>query len=243
MYKVGILEDDAAQAEALARMLRECSFAAELELVGLPPEGASTPAGLDRFEDWAASLDVLFADIRLEGEENTGIDVVKKISELGICPQVIYVSGYLEYAPDVYRTDHVWFLAKPFTTAQLEEALGRAVERLAADRESALLVRVGPVLERILPSQIVYVESDRRKARIHLADGRLVETYVKLSVLDEKLPERFVPCHKSFLVNLDCVERLDSTELVLVGGTHLPVSQRCRKDLVSAFVARAGRAL
>ena len=156
--------------------------------------------------------------------------------------QVIYVTGYVEYASDVYQTDHVGFLVKPVDQARLNEALARAMARLDERAASPFLVRSGSSLMRLIPSRITYIESNRRKVTIH-ETARATEIYGKLSDFAERLPVGFSKCHKSFLVNLSHIEEIRASDLVLTDGTTLPVSQRCRKELVRAFTLHVGREL
>lgn len=52
-------------------------------------------------------IQIIFADIEFENEN--GIDLMKKISELFPGVQVIYVTNYLFYAVDVYETENLVF--------------------------------------------------------------------------------------------------------------------------------------
>lgn len=77
-------------------------------------------------------------------------------------------------------------------------------------------------------ASIAYIESDGRKARIHCRDG-VFETYAKLSDLLGLLPTSFVQCHKSFLVNLDHVARIEPDKFLLKSDEEVPVSRRCNR--------------
>ncbi len=59
----------------------------------------------------------------------------------------------------------------------------------------------------------------------------------------QSLTTGFARCHQSFLVNLSFVDAIRANELALTNGTTLPVSQRCRKDLLRAFTLHVGREL
>lgn len=94
----------------------------------------------------------------------------------------------------------------------------------------------------VLPSEIAFVESDRRRLRLHLR-GEVLETYGKLSEVARKLPSSFVQSHKSFLVNLAFVRELRADSLVLTTGEVVPMSQKRRKATREAFRAYVGRVL
>lgn len=236
MYRAVIVDDEREPAERLRRMVASSPFAERLEV------SVVTPSPEAPLEVGPGSVDLLFMDVRLGRPEGSGIDLVESLLARGGCAQVIYVSGYLEHATDVYRTPHTWFLSKPVEEGALSDALGRAIANLDDARRDALLVRTGPSLVRILPQEILYVESDRRKVRVHCRE-RVVETYAKMDEVEARLPRQFVRCHKSFLVNMDCISELGSFDLTLSNGETVPISQRRKRSVYDRFVEYVGRVL
>ena len=49
------------------------------------------------------------------------------------------------------------------------------------------------------------------------------------------MKESFVRIHKSYLVNMDCIRRIDRKELLLENGTVLPVSKSKYSYVKEAF--------
>lgn len=236
MYRVLIIDDEREVADSLARMIASSPYGSRLEFVGERAGEVPMPGALER------GVDILLMDIQLGETVPTGIELVEALISRAGDVQVIYVSGYLEYAPEAYRTRHTWFLAKPVQQEALNAALERALDNLDRSRRRSLLVRSGSSLRQVVPSQILYVESDRRKVRIHDCE-RIIETYAKIDDIQSKLPDQFVRCHKSFLVNMDCISELRASDVVLVNGEAVPVSQRRRRALLDRFVEYVGRTL
>ena len=236
MFHAAILEDDPRQAESLARMIEASPCATRVEIVGIAQPAVSLA------EAFGDGVDILFVDIQLGETRATGIVLVDALVPRDGSMQVIYVSGYLEYASDVYRTKHTWFLPKPVDQSALDAALERAIDNLEQAQQQPLLVRASGSLIQILPQNIVYVESERRKVRIH-ERGRVIETYAKMSDMEASLPRQFARCHKSFLVNMSFIAELRARDLVLLDGTVLPVSQRCHKALQRCFIDHVGRSV
>lgn len=243
MYTVAIIEDDATQAAEILDMIEASPLAGRLAPAETITASERRPSVQKSGQpDEALMLpDILFVDIRLADGLN-GIDLVKHLVPDGAPVQVIYVSAYLEYAPSVYRTRHTWFLSKPVEQAELDAALERAVSSLDAERVAPLIVHQGSTLIRVVPRHILYVESNRRKVIIHEAN-RAIETYARISDLQDRLPKTFARSHKSFLVNMTYIAELSSHEITLVNGERLPVSQRCRKALVERFTSYVGRSI
>ena len=223
MYQVVIVEDDAAQAEIIRSMI-ECSPRGGELAIEHVVDAESLTARLAE----EPAIDVLVMDIELGSEDANGIDLVKRYFPAGCGTQVIYVTGFVEYCTSVYRTEPLYFLVKP---------LSRVLERLEADSSKPLSVRLGSRVVLVEPSRISYIESDRRKVRIH-AGAEEIEAYASLSDLAAELPASFIQCHKSFLVNMDHVKELKADSVVLSSNQVVPVSQKRRKFVREAVFSR-----
>lgn len=248
MYSVAIIDDDESQRDLLAQMVEASPLANKFKVIA--PTVASAASDSEGFGEHLGGIlapdgeqcaNIALVDIELGEDVPSGIELVRNAQTVSGM-QVIYVTGYVEYASDVYQTDHVGFLVKPVERAKLNEALARAVRKLDERASSPFLVRSGSSLVRLIPERITYIESNRRKVTIH-ETARSTEIYGKLSEFAERMPMGFSRCHKSFLVNLSYIEAIRSNDLVLTDGTTLPVSQRCRKELVRAFTLHVGREL
>lgn len=231
MYQVVIVEDDPAQAEILHRMVERSPRGD-----GVAVEHVADVLSLTARLAKSSPIDILMMDIELGSEDANGIDLVKRHFPAGCGTQVIYVTGFVEYCTSVYRTEHVYFLAKPVAQDDLDDALDRSFGRLEARASKPLSIRFGGRTMLVAPRQISYVESDRRKVHIHVgADD--IETYASLSDLAEELPASFVQCHKSFLVNMDHIKEFKGDSVVLASNQAVPVSQKRRKLVREAIFA------
>lgn len=175
-------------------------------------------------------VDVLFCDVIMQEGQPTGIQMVSQLFPPESGTQVIYVSGYLQQALEVYVTKHVYFLLKPIDPERLSDALNRALAQLSRTRPVMLRIKVGHKEQLINASSILYLESRLHKVIVHCL-AREVETYAKLDALQTQLPNTFSRCHRSFVVNLAAVSSLDENEVTLHDGTRLPVSRRRAHEL------------
>lgn len=188
----------------------------------------------------ADDIDILLMDIKLEGAKTDGIEFVRKYSSPQSGMQTIFVTGYDSYHSSAHRTPHVGFLLKPVSQDALEEAVSAAMAKVATYRERPFWVRTSTGERVIDPRRLFYAESDRRIVRLHV-NGSVVETYGKLSDLLERLPDRFVQCHKSYVVNMGFIDELGRSEITLTSGERIPVSQKRRSAVRAAFFDYIGR--
>jgi len=184
--------------------------------------------------------DVLILDVQMP--KLTGFDVLELI---GTGPAVVFATAHDEFALQAFDVHAVDYLLKPFSRARMAEALERARGRLAASgaggpaalRDALRQVRVDRILVRdghkvhIVPvEQLDYVQAQDDYVMLHAGDKALLKEQ-PLSSLEAQLdPAAFVRIHRSYLVNLARLERVDLEAkdrrvAVLTTGARLPVSR------------------
>lgn len=238
VYSLCIVEDDEMCACALKSMIEKSPFADSLSL--------STFDGRPALEGYLAAggnVDVLVTDINLGSDGADGIELVRELFPEGTKTQVIYVTGYIEYCTPVYETKHTYFIAKPVKQSYLNDALKKSLENLSADaayapepseasearpQSPSIVLKVRGRSIVVACDDIDFVESERRKARFHTADGP-IESYCALADAAESLPDTFFQCHKSFIVNMDKVVEIGKDGILMKSGAVVPVSQKRRR--------------
>jgi len=186
--------------------------------------------------------DVLFLDIQMP--KLTGFEVLELLEQP---PAVVFTTAYDEYALKAFEVHAVDYLLKPFTAERFDEALARARGRVgresgerleAAAREARgtegsrdrVLIREGTRVVVLPVEKVDVVEAEDDCVRIR-AEGKEYRKQTTLGELERMLPsERFVRVHRSVLLNLDRLAKLelyakDSRVAILKDGTRLPVSR------------------
>jgi two-component system LytT family response regulator len=185
--------------------------------------------------------DLLFLDVQMPKLD--GFEVLELI---GNEVQVLFVTAYDEYALRAFDVNAVDYLLKPFSAERFAEALGRARERMRRPAASPatdsamrrdpsakldrILIRNGPKVHVIGVDQIDYVKAEDDYVGI-VVGGKSHLKHQTLSTIETELdPNRFVRIHRSTLLNIDRLERIelyakDSYEAILRDGTRLPISR------------------
>jgi len=190
--------------------------------------------------------DLMFLDIQMPKLD--GFEVLELI---GNDTAVVFVTAYDSYAIKAFEVHAVDYLLKPFGTDRFEASLKRAKERLAgklpeakAPSASDLAVAARPpaqFLDRIavrdgtrvfiIPvAKLEYAEAQDDYVAL-AAEGKKHLKQQTISSLESALdPTRFMRIHRSYIVNLERVTKVepygkDSHVAVLANGTQLPVSR------------------
>jgi two-component system response regulator AgrA len=99
-------------------------------------------------------------------------------------------------------------------------------------KENVLHINVGPDIYKIEYDQIMYVESFQKKIYIWTKNQR-IGYYDKLSSLEEKLGEGFFRCHRSYIVNLNNISKVNFPDMVIEmkNKAKIPISRAQKNGL------------
>lgn len=148
------------------------------------------------------------------------------------CP-VIIVTGDPDFAVEAFRFRVADYLLKPVSFERLAQAWKRITERTVTRDEGVketVFIREGNDIVRVRLADVRFVRSESNYVRFKL-DGREVSSLMNMKDLERKLPERFIRVHRSYIVNLDHVDRLDTHD-IKIGGDLIPVSESYRAELL-----------
>lgn len=185
--------------------------------------------------------DLIFLDVQMP--KLTGFDVLELI---GTDMPVIFVTAYDQYAMRAFDVHAVDYLLKPVGRERFEAALERAKGRLGKKMASAqdlvaaarppqqflerLVVKDGTKVTLIPIAKLDYAEAQDDYVAL-ASQGKKHLKQQTIAGLEACLdPNAFVRIHRSYLVNLERVARIepygrDSRLAILADGTRLPVSK------------------
>ncbi|MCB9915117.1 MAG: response regulator transcription factor [Planctomycetes bacterium] len=198
--------------------------------------------------------DLLFLDVHMPG--GSGLEALAELAPEER-PAVVLTTAFDRYAVRAFEEQVVDYLLKPFDRERFRLALERAQEHLAlrslarpelADEPGYArwlgIARQGGV-ERVEVDRLVWIEAADQYVHLHTADGSHLMRE-SMNELERRLdPERFLRVHRSALVALEHVTRLETRpghagRLLLDGGAWVPVS-RVRVPAVRRRLAAWGR--
>ncbi len=218
-----LVADDEPLARARVRMLM--SGRDGYEIVAECGDG---PGAVDAIV--ACQPDVLLLDIRMPGLD--GFEVLEALDAARVPPAIVFMTAYDSYAVRAFEVAAVDYLMKPFDADRLGRALERAELRLAAGNGGGPVAdpRLRGLLEGLQPrpaypdrflvrapnhmyfvraADVEWVDAAANYVRLHVA-GRVHMVRETMKAMEDKLPpDRFVRVHRSAIVNLDQIQRLE----------------------------------
>lgn len=186
-----------------------------------------------------AILDVLMPNMN-------GIQAAQEIRRQDESMELIFLSSSREYAVDSYSVQARNYLLKPLTRDTFFKAMDHVISSMNPGTQHSFWVRDKEGgISRILPSRLLYCEVIRKDIVFHLADGHTITCRKSLIELMRDLGEEstFYQPHRSFLVNMDHVQRVTKNELILTGGITIPLARSKAQQTLEAFINHSFHAL
>lgn len=154
--------------------------------------------------NYISSADVFLLDINLH-HNISGLEIAEKIRETNKKSYIIFTTGHLEYAMLAYKVKTFDYLAKPITLDRLEETIMRLFNDILGNPTHYIKIDNKNTL--INPKNINYIEKDGMKLIFHSQDKEYV-SYNSFSKIVNCLPENFIRCHKSYIVNINNINNI-----------------------------------
>ncbi len=180
--------------------------------------------------------DLVLMDALMPG--TGGIETAQEMREIDKNVRLILVSSSPEFAVDSYRVGAYYYLLKPVEADSFFALLDKIGGELSAQVELGFVLKSKTGVVRITFAWIVYLEVMNKTVFFHLADGTVCETTAALADFERKLllrPE-FLKTHRSYLVNLNYIQAIDSKSVRMKNGDCVPLSRQRRGQVQDAYM-------
>lgn len=159
-----------------------------------------------------------------------GLEVAKYIRHdlKDYASEIIFVTGTNGYERNLFQVKPSGFIPKPIKRTQLFETLGRSYQLLETQSPFFNYSQNG-IDKSILLDNILYFESHGRK-KVIVSQHHNDWFYENMSQLNQRLEEypQFVHCHRSYIVNVNHVVRIDGSDLVMENKQLISVKPKER---------------
>ena len=211
-------------AKGIKADIRVCTSAAEAEAV---PE-------LEQYQ-------LAFLDVDLDGA--SGIALGRSLKQKNPAVMLVYISAYLEFAPQGYTVSAFRYILKDSLRQTLPVCLNDVYNELFT-RHKALVVEVSRETVRVPYDDIYSLESEGRRVQVFGETPRspLCVYYGKLSDLPgEMFSSGFLRVGRSAVVNLRHVRKILGYKVQMTNGVELSVSRALYGEIRSTYLEWRGR--
>jgi DNA-binding LytR/AlgR family response regulator len=178
-------------------------------------------------------IDLIFLDIEMPGM--TGLELTKNLGHKS--PLIVFTTAKKDYAVEAFELNVVDYLIKPVSPARFLQAVDRAQETLASDKEEVkveaqefVFVKDNGILKRINVEEILYLEAMGDYVKVH-TPSKFHVLHATLKSIEEKLsPQKFIRVHRSYIVSLSKIDFIQEG-VISIGKASVPVADTYRTSL------------
>jgi DNA-binding LytR/AlgR family response regulator len=226
-----IIDDEPVARTVLREYIEDIPF---MDLVG----EADCPLGAMKLFNLSA-IDVIFMDINMP--KINGIDFLKNST---LSAKFIMTTAYPEYAVEAYGLDVLDYLVKPISFQRFLKACNKAnetgmVRTLPTSQPQKVndhfFIKCNGQIEKVMYSDLLYAEAMLNYVMLHTSAKKMM-VYVTIKGLEEQLPpETFIKVHKSFVVNITKVKRIEGNVLD-IGSQKITISQNLKEKVIGEIL-------
>jgi two-component system LytT family response regulator len=182
------------------------------------------------------TIDILFLDIDMPGL--SGIDFRKKTLAIPVC---IFITAHPEHAVESFEIETLDFIVKPLKLDRFTQSMNRIEEFMEIKLKASLF-------ESSIGGDTIYIKEghEQIKVKLHeilyleaLKDYTLIITDKKrhcvLSsiglLLKEDHFQSFIRIHRSYAIQKQYIQKINSTEIVLNNNMTIPVGRSYKDNL------------
>lgn len=219
-----VVDDEAIARKALEKYITQID---QLDLLHTCRNGMEAKAWLHKNE-----VDLLFLDINMP--YLNGLELLRVLKEN---PPVIFTTAYPEHALESFEFNVIDYLVKPIPLERFLQAVNKALRFMELKEQTEdkfLVVKEDSNIIKIKIKDILFVEAMQNYVRIFVIKGSHL-ILMTLKELSRQLPENdFIQVHRSYIVQLKKVERIEREELILKEH-RVPISKRSKTKVTQLF--------
>lgn len=174
-----------------------------------------------------SAIDTLFLDIEMPGIN--GLDIARQLRSKYENLILVFVTGFIEYAPSGYKVQAFRYLLKSKIDQELPECLQDIHQKFHADRESiSFNTPEGEIFVRL--SSIVYLEGTHKRCTLahlyQMDESDCIKCTGTLSSYERQLDSKgFLKLQRSYFVNMRYIEKISNYKVFLKTKEILTMSR------------------
>ena len=187
------------------------------------------------------SVDLVFLDIQMP--DITGLELLRTLKNP---PLVIFTTAFPQFALDSYELDAVDYLLKPIDFQRFVKAVNKAREihdlrqrgqsQVESVHEDFIYIRSDRQYIKVFFKDIRYLEGMKNYVMFHTKGGKIMTAISLQQALDFLPKSHFGRVNKSYVVNVDCVRRVQQDCILLDNEIEVPFGSTFQEAFIRQFV-------
>lgn len=187
------------------------------------------------------NIDIFLIDIQLE--DGNGYELAKRIRKIDRYKlnHIVFITAVPTHAMMAYENIHCYsYILKPIDQDLLEEQLFTLIKfgtKKIVDEVPKLELELKSCKYIVDVDDIIYLEAINQKKYLKTTKDCIELTRTSMAGMMNRLPDYFIRCHKSFIINKNRIEYVDKAKKVIrLNDTDemIPIGRKYYLDILEA---------
>lgn len=199
----------------------------------------NTFTSVGKFENFleANNSDIIFLDINIDGNENCGIEIAKKLRQKNANCNIVFFTSFTEKIGLTLEAliKPSGFLSKPIKVSEINELMHNIISEMIQS-DKYITTKFGRNHFVIHINDIIIITKKGRHTVFNLSN-RQIEITEPIKSFVQKLPAYFIPVDKGELVNTYKITQVDymNRYIYLNNQIKISMSRNAKKKVKSAL--------
>ena len=237
MIRIAILDDDPIQQQLIEGMVEDFF---DTNINSLYQIKVFTEANkLINYIYENGSFDIYLLDVVMP--EINGIEVGKKLRNMGENGIIVYLSLERNYALDAFSVHAYHYLVKPIDKKSFFELMKDLYEQTKINNANHIFVKTKESIEKIDLDDITYIELIKRHIHYNLTDNKTIVSTTIHNTFENALQDilkdnRFMMCGASYVINLHQISSIRDIQIILKDGTNIKPPKKYLSKIKSQWL-------
>lgn len=182
--------------------------------------------------------DIVFMDISMD--ELNGIETAMQMRAFHSDTFLVFVTAFIDYALEGYKANAIRYLMKDTLDVAMGECMDAILQKMRTSQVTFSFIEGE---RKLYTDNIIYIESSRHKSVFYYMESETThyQIYSRLDAIEQELSGcGFLRIHKSYLVNMKHIRKINNYTAYLDTGLELPVPRSRFQSAKEAFVTYKG---
>lgn len=155
-----------------------------------------------------------------------GMDTARELRENDTAVPIIFLTSSREFAVESYEVKALQYLIKPVDAGKLCGILDEFLQKNNVSK-NMFTAKTTDGFCRITMADVNYLEAQNKKVLVALSNGKTLEIRELFSKCAEVFSSEngFFRCHRSYIVNLNCIRQFSKKDITIEVHTVIPISR------------------
>ncbi|MEP2936675.1 MAG: LytTR family DNA-binding domain-containing protein [Gilvibacter sp.] len=165
------------------------------------------------------SPDLIFINIDAKGLN--AFELIREIKQYAKNnPTFVVLSESKAHAYEVFKLDIFDYILTPTNELSLRKCILKYKKKHPTDGSKVICLKSYKDYHYLNTDEILFLKADNNTTDFHLSDGSVVGAFKTLKTFGEVLPKNFMRIHKSYIINIDYISRIQYGKALCIIRKH-----------------------